>query len=206
MHTNLPNLLTYGRIAAIPVFVGAFWLTGDIANWIALAIFIIAGITDYLDGYFARVWAQHTSLGQMLDPIADKLLVAAALLMLVAVDRIGGWTVLPAIVILSRELLVSGLREFLAGVRVSVPVTQLAKWKTTVQMVAIGFLLAGDAGDKILPITTDIGIWGLWIAAILTLYTGYDYLRAGFRHVNETPSVTPGAPESPVADKKRETV
>ena len=184
----LPNLLTYARIAAVPlvvacmfwsqVFQGGLWL-----RWVALFIFIAAGLTDLLDGYFARLWAQQSPLGRMLDPIADKLLVASCLLMLAADGTILGWTLWAAVVILCREILVSGLREFLAELRVSVPVTRLAKWKTGVQLVAVGFLVAGEAGDAILPITTDIGIALLWISALVTLYTGWDYLRAAWRYV-----------------------
>ena len=149
----LPNLLTYGRIAAVPVVVGLmYWqsiLGGGLwLRWLALAIFIAAGITDILDGYFARMWGQQSSLGRMLDPIADKLLVASCLLMLAAEESIRGWTLLAAVVILCREILVSGLREYLAELRVGVPVTRLAKWKTLGQMVAIGFLIAGEAGDE----------------------------------------------------------
>jgi cardiolipin synthase len=183
MLTSLPNLLTYARILMVPGLVGAFYLEGDVANWTALTLFILAAITDYFDGYFARAWHQVSALGRMLDPIADKLLVSAALFMLVAKGTIGWDSVLAAIVILSREILVSGLREFLASVRVSVPVSQLAKWKTAIQMIAIGFLLAGPAGDKLIPYVTQTGTALLWIAALLTLYTGYDYLNAGLRHV-----------------------
>ena len=183
MYFYVPNLLTYGRIAAVPALVGCFFIDGDFSNWLALTIFVAAGITDALDGYFARAWAQQTSLGRMLDPIADKLLVAAALLMLAAQQTIAGWSLWAAVIILSREILVSGLREFLAEVNVSVPVTKLAKWKTIVQMVAIGFLLAGSAGDKIFPFTTLTGLCLLWVSAIVTLYTGWDYFRAGMRHV-----------------------
>lgn len=179
---NLPNLLTYGRIAVVPLLVGCFFLPGDLSNWLALFLFVAAGITDFFDGYLARAWQQQSSLGRMLDPIADKLLVAAALLMLAANQTIAGWSLFAAAIILSREILVSGLREFLGALAVSVPVTRLAKWKTTVQMVAIGFLLAGSAGDKIVPGTTEIGLTLLWVSALLTLYTGYDYLRAGLRH------------------------
>jgi cardiolipin synthase len=150
---------------------------------VALAVFVAAGITDILDGYFARAWSQHSALGRMLDPIADKLQVSSSLLMLAAVDTIRGWSLLAAVVILCREILVSGLREYLAGLRVSVPVTRLAKWKTTAQMVAVGFLLAGEAGDEILWVTTSIGLTLLWLSALLTLYTGWDYFRAGLRHV-----------------------
>ncbi|MEA2934203.1 MAG: hypothetical protein QOD74_849 [Variibacter sp.] len=189
-HTlSLPNLLTFGRIAAVPAVVAClFWAQvfqgGQPLRWLALFIFIAAGLTDMLDGYFARLWAQQSPLGRMLDPIADKLLVASSLLMLAADGTILGWSMWAAIVILCREILVSGLREFLAELRVSVPVSRLAKWKTTVQLVAVGFLIAGEAGDRILPITTDIGLALLWISAIVTLYTGWDYLRAAGRHLN----------------------
>lgn len=184
----LPNLLTYARIAAVPVVVailfgqsimdGGLWL-----RWVALIVFIAAGITDFLDGYFARVWGQQSSLGRMLDPIADKLLVGSCLLMLAAEEIIHGWSLLAAVIILCREILVSGLREYLAELRVSVPVTRLAKWKTIGQMVAVGFLIAGPAGDKIVPVVTEIGIFLIWASAILTLYTGWDYMRAGLRYV-----------------------
>ena len=184
----LPNLLTYGRIAAVPVVVGLlYWQSifegGLWLRWVALAIFIAAGVTDILDGYLARTWGQQSSLGRMLDPIADKLLVASCLLMLAAEETIRGWTLLAAVIILCREILVSGLREFLAELRVGVPVTRLAKWKTIGQLVAIGFLIAGDAGEKVLPQTTQIGITLLWLSAILTLYTGWDYMRAGLRYM-----------------------
>ena len=180
MITSLPNLLTLSRIGVIPALIGAFYLPGEIGNWIALVLFVGAGITDWLDGHVARSRGQVSPLGRFLDPIADKLLVASTLLMLVAFDRIAGWTVLPTVIILCREILVSGLREFLAAIRVSVPVSRLAKWKTGLQMVAIGFLIVGDAGWHQVPITL-IGALGLWVAAVLTIYTGYDYLRAGLR-------------------------
>ncbi len=192
----LPNILTYGRIAAVPAVVGCvYWqaiLGGGLwLRWLALAIFIAAAITDFLDGYFARIWSQQSTFGRMLDPIADKLLVASCLLMLAVDGTIRGWTVWAAIVILCREILVSGLREYLAELRVSVPVTQLAKWKTTVQLIAIGFLLAGLAGDTLIsgwlgrPVdaVTEAGIGLLWLSALVTLYTGWDYFRAGVRHL-----------------------
>jgi cardiolipin synthase (CMP-forming) len=185
---NLPNMLTYARIVAVPMIVFCFFIEGhlkssDWARWVALSIFVVASITDYLDGYLARAWKQQSNIGRMLDPIADKLLVASCLLLLAADNSIAGWTLWAAIIILCREILVSGLREYLADLKVSVPVTQLAKWKTTIQMVAVGFLLAGSAGDKILPYTSQMGIALLWVAAVLTLYTGYDYFRAGVRHI-----------------------
>ncbi len=186
----LPNILTYGRIVIIPVVVGCmFWqsiLDGGLwLRWVALAFFIAAGISDFLDGYLARIWAQQSSLGRMLDPIADKLLVSSCLLMLAAEDTIHGWSLFAAIVILCREILVSGLREYLAELRVSVPVTRLAKWKTTLQLVAVGFLIAGDAGDAVVPIVTKIGIMLLWLSALLTIYTGWDYLQAGLHHLTK---------------------
>jgi cardiolipin synthase len=185
---NLPNLLTYGRIVAVPLVVLCFYLEGhlkssDTARWAALAIFTLASVTDYLDGYLARIWQQTSNIGRMLDPIADKLLVSACLLLIAADGTIAGWSLWAAIIILCREILVSGLREYLAELKVSVPVTRLAKWKTTIQMVAIGFLLAGPAGETILPHTVEIGITLLWISAIVTLYTGYDYFKAGLKHV-----------------------
>lgn len=186
----LPNILTYARIAAVPVVVGLLvWQSifsgGLWLRWVALAVFIGAGVTDFFDGYFARIWGQQSSLGQMLDPIADKLLVAASLLILAAGSTIRGWTLLAAVIILCREILVSGLREYLAELQVSVPVTRLAKWKTGAQMVAIGFLIAGEAGDRILTGVSQAGILLLWLSAVLTLYTGYDYMRAGLRYVIE---------------------
>ncbi len=190
-HTfNLPNLLTYGRIIAVPLVVLCFFLEGrlqssDFARWSALAIFAVASITDFFDGYLARIWQQTSNIGRMLDPIADKLLVSTCLLLLAAdTDKtIAGWSLWAAIIILCREILVSGLREYLAELKVSVPVTTMAKWKTTIQLFAIGFLLAGSAGDKVFAYTTQTGIVLLWISAVVTLYTGWDYFRAGLKHV-----------------------
>ena len=185
---SLPNILTYSRIAAIPVVVGCVYaqsiMDGPLwLRWVAVAIFIAAAVTDYLDGYYARIWNQQSAFGRMLDPIADKLLVASCLLMLAADGIIHGWSLWAAIVILCREILVSGLREYLAALRVSVPVTKLAKWKTTVQLIAIGFLLAGPAGDEVVPVVSMIGLALLWASAILTMDTGYDYFGAGIHHL-----------------------
>jgi len=185
---SLQNILTYARIAAIPVVVGCVYaqsvMDGPLwLRWVAPAVFIAAGVTDVLDGYVARMWDQQSAFGRMLDPIADKLLVASCLLMLAADNSIHGWTLWAAIVILCREILVSGLREYLAALRVSVPVTKLAKWKTTIQLVAIGFLIAGEAGEQLLPASTLIGIALLWMSAIFTIYTGWDYFRAGIHHL-----------------------
>lgn len=188
-HTfSLPNILTYARIVAVPLVVLCFFVEGrlqstDAARWTAVSIFIIASITDFFDGYLARIWKQTSNIGRMLDPIADKLLVSACLLVLAADTTIAGWTLWAAIIILCREILVSGLREYLASLKVSVPVSRLAKWKTTVQMFAIVFLLAGPAGDKVIPYSTEFGLIMLWLAAILTLWTGWDYFRAGLKHV-----------------------
>ena len=183
---SVPNVLTYVRIAAVPALVAClFFLKGDVARWSAFSLFVFAGITDWLDGYLARAWEQQSTLGRMLDPIADKLLVGAVLMMLVHDNTIGGWSIWAAIIILCREILVSGLREFLAELNVKIHVTQLAKWKTTMQMIALGVLLAGPAAEKIVPGIMTGGIVILWIAALLTLWTGYDYLKAGIVHAME---------------------
>src|SRR5260221_8386349 len=180
---SLPNILTYARIAAIPVVVGCVYaqsvMDGPLwRRWVALGVFIAAGVTDVLDGYYARMWDQQSAFGRMLDPIADKLLVASCLLMLAADNSIHGWTLWAAIVILCREILVSGLREYLAALRVSVPVTKLAKWKTTIQLVAIGFLIAGEAGEQIFSPTTMIGIPPPWVSAIFTIFTRWGHFPA----------------------------
>ena len=180
---SLPNILTYARVAAVPLVAGfLFWPQQPCARWTALAIFVAAGISDFFDGYLARVWAQQSSLGRMLDPIADKLLVSAAILVLAANQTISGLSLWAAIVILCREILVSGLREHLAELRVPLPVTALAKWKTAVQFMAVAFLIAGPAGEAVLPGSTTTGIVLLWIAATLTLYTGWDYMKASYDH------------------------
>ncbi|HWL04046.1 MAG TPA: CDP-diacylglycerol--glycerol-3-phosphate 3-phosphatidyltransferase [Xanthobacteraceae bacterium] len=203
---SLANMLTYGRIVAVPVVVGLMFAaeilqSGLMLRWVALAVFIVAAITDFLDGYIARSWGQQSNFGRMLDPIADKLLVSACLLMLAADGTIRGWSLWAAIVILCREILVSGLREYLAELRVSVPVTRLAKHKTTLQLVAIGFLICGAAGDtvlpqwvldtrfmvgdEIIPAANSVGLTLLWVSALITLYTGWDYFRAGVHHLIE---------------------
>lgn len=183
---NLPNILTIARILSVPAIVFLlYWPEQIWVRWIALTLFVVAAVTDYLDGYFARSRGQQSAVGRMLDPIADKLLVAACLFVLVADDQIRAWSIWAGLIILCREILVSGLREFLAGLQVSVPVSRLAKWKTAVQLVAIGFLIAGPAGDFLLPEgwTTVIGLVLLWIAALVTIYTGWDYMQAGVRHI-----------------------
>ena len=179
---NLPNMLTLSRIVAIPLVVACFWLDRGWAQWLSMILFVIAAVTDWFDGYFARRYHQISHFGRFLDPIADKLLVAAALVMLVDNHTLRGVNVLAAMIILAREILVSGLREFLAELRVGLPVSALAKWKTGVQMVAIAALLVGDAAS---PYVTQAGIIMIWVAAALTLITGYDYLRTGLRHMAE---------------------
>ncbi|WP_316860288.1 CDP-diacylglycerol--glycerol-3-phosphate 3-phosphatidyltransferase [uncultured Cohaesibacter sp.] len=183
---NIPNLLTIARIVAVPAIVFCmFWSDLDWARWTALTLFVVAAITDFLDGYLARRWQMQSALGRMLDPIADKLIVSVSILMLAYDHTLISWHIWAGVIILCREILVSGLREFLAALQVSVPVTRLAKWKTTAQLIAIAFLLAGPAGDKVIPYTSETGLVLLWISALLTLYTGYDYFRAGLHHLLE---------------------
>jgi len=179
---TVPNQITLLRLGFLPFFL--ILILYERYQW-ALFVLVFVALTDAVDGYLARTLHQKSALGAYLDPIADKLLVASCLLMLAAEDTIRGWTLLAAVIILCREILVSGLREYLAELRVGVPVTKLAKWKTIGQMVAIGFLIAGEAGDKILPLTTEIGITLLWLSALLTLYTGWDYLRASLHYMIE---------------------
>ncbi len=185
MLKTVPMLLTLFRIAAIPGIVALLYLDTNLGRYLACTLFGVAAITDFFDGYLARAWSQQSKMGQFLDPVADKLLVAATLLLMTGFGQISGLVILPAIVILCREIMVSGLREFLAEVRVGIPVSTLAKWKTTLQMFSIGFLIVGDTGPEFLP-TRLIGETGLWIAAVLTLATGYDYLHAGLRHMGSS--------------------
>lgn len=186
MLTDLPNVLTLSRMAAIPVLIVLASIRMPGTDLAACIVFALAGVTDYLDGKLARSRKQFSDLGRMLDPIADKLLVGAVLIMLAGDGRLGPWGLYPAIIIMCREILVSGLREFLAEIRVGLPVTKLAKWKTTAQMGALGFLIAGNGTAQLLDIrwlpAWLIGIILLWISALLTVITGWDYLRAGLRH------------------------
>lgn len=187
MDMTLPNLLTLLRVAVIPLFVGLFFLESAAGQWLACGVFAAAAITDYLDGYLARARNQSSEFGKFLDPVADKLLVGAALLTMAGFGQIAGLVVIPAVVILCREILVSGLREYLAGLAVGLPVSARAKWKTAVQMAAIGFLIVGDAAHPTVPPEIPvrlIGEAGLWIAAAITVVTGYDYLRAGLQHMH----------------------
>lgn len=179
---SLPNLLTYGRIVAVPAVVASYFIGEPFGHWLAFTLFLTASITDYLDGYLARAWSQQSALGRMLDPIADKLLIAGSLLSLCAFDIITSWSLWAAAIILFREIAVSGLREFLASLQVSVPVSNLAKWKTAIQMTALAVLLIGPALG---PHFITAGLVLLWAAAIVTLITGYDYFKAGLRHLLE---------------------
>lgn len=182
---SFPNLLTFLRILLIPIVILLVYLPGRATDLMAVGLFFIACLTDFLDGYFARVLKQSSSLGRFLDPIADKLLVAAILLVLVDFSRVTGLSVIPAIIILCREILVSGLREYLAELQVPLPVSRLAKWKTALQMLALGCLLLKPTSFPGFPFH-EIGLAGLWGAALLTLFTGYDYLKAGLEQmVNE---------------------
>jgi CDP-diacylglycerol--glycerol-3-phosphate 3-phosphatidyltransferase len=186
---SLPNLLTLSRIFAVPILVFLLWRPAPLDYAITFVLYCIVGITDYFDGYLARAWGNISKLGQFLDPIADKIMIGAVLIMLISsrkanpVPEIAGLNIIPALVILLREIIVSGLREYLAGLQVSVPVSALAKWKTTFQLIALGALILGGAvPDQ--PWVHQAGIFCLWIAAALTLVTGYDYLRAGLKHLD----------------------
>ncbi|HMB75239.1 MAG TPA: CDP-diacylglycerol--glycerol-3-phosphate 3-phosphatidyltransferase [Kiloniellaceae bacterium] len=182
MLSSLPNILTLSRIVMIPILVALLYVDTPLCRWLALGAYTVACVTDYFDGYLARNMNETSALGRFLDPIADKLLIASVIVMLVGTDQIAGLTIIAGMIILCREILISGLREFLAEIKVSVPVSKLAKWKTTIQMLAMGFLIVGTAGPDGWPVLL-IGETGLWIAAVLTLVTGYDYLSKGLEHM-----------------------
>jgi CDP-diacylglycerol--glycerol-3-phosphate 3-phosphatidyltransferase/cardiolipin synthase len=186
MKTKIPNILTIGRIIIVPVFVVSFFLPGFFGDLIPFFLFVLASFTDYLDGLLARLFKEESKLGELLDPIADKILVSAALILLVMNSTIKNYEVIAAIIILTREILISGLREFLAKVNVAMPVTSLARVKTFLQMLSIAILLTGESGNKIINFqdynAQTIGIILLWLSAFLTLYTGYDYLIKGIDH------------------------
>lgn len=184
----------------IPLIVALYYVDTPLGYWAAFALYVVACITDFFDGYLARHFGQLSNLGRFLDPIADKLLVACIIFMLVAHDHLVGIHVLAGLVILLREIIVSGLREFLADLRVSVPVSRLAKWKTTSQMCALGFLIVAPASPEIFP-SQVIGLILIWIAAVLTLVTGFDYLTAGLRHMT---APEPGTPAKRDADPGHE--
>ena len=186
MKIKIPNYLTIGRIIMVPIFVVSFYLPGFYGDIIPFALFILASFTDFLDGLLARMYKEESKLGELLDPIADKILVATALILLVMDGTIKNYEVVAAIIILTREILISGLREFLAIGKIKLPVSNLAKLKTFLQMFSISILLTGETGNKILNFqdynAQTIGIILLWLSAFLTLYTGYDYLRKGIDH------------------------
>ena len=190
MNIKIPNLLTIGSIILVPIFVVTFFLPGFFGDLIPFFLFAIASFTDYLDGLWARIFKEESKLGELLDPIADKILVSAALILLVMNETIKNFEVIAAIIILTREILISGLREFLAKVSIDMPVSSLARLKTFIQMLAIAILLTGESGNKLINFqdynAQTIGIILLWFSAFLTLYTGYDYLIKGIDHaINE---------------------
>jgi CDP-diacylglycerol--glycerol-3-phosphate 3-phosphatidyltransferase len=186
---SLPNLLTLSRILAVPILVFLLWRPAPIDYAITFVLYCLVGITDYFDGYLARAWGSISRLGQFLDPIADKIMVVAVLIMLISsrksnpVPEIAGLHIIAALIILLREIIVSGLREFLASLQVSVPVSALAKWKTTIQLIALGALILGGAVPH-MPWVHTVGLFSLWAAAALTLITGYSYMRTGLRHMD----------------------
>ena len=186
MNLKIPNILTIGRIIIVPVFVISFFLPGLYGDLIPFFLFVSASFTDFLDGLLAKILKEESKLGELLDPIADKILVSAALVLLVMNETIKNYEVIAAIIILTREILISGLREFLAKIRISMPVTNLAKFKTFLQMFSISILLTGDAGNKIINFedynAQTIGVILLWVSAFLTLYTGYSYVAKGIDH------------------------
>jgi len=187
MRIRIPNILTIGRIIIVPFFVISFFLPGFYGEIIPFLLFLLASFTDFLDGLLARLYKEESKLGELLDPIADKIIVSAALILLVMNGTIQNYEVIAAIIILTREILISGLREFLADVQVKIPVSSLAKSKTFIQMFSIAILLTGETGNKIINFedynAQTVGIILLWLSAFLTLYTGYDYVRKGIEHV-----------------------
>ena len=187
MKIKIPNILTIGRIIIVPFFVISFFLPGFYGEIIPFLLFILASFTDFLDGLLARLYKEESKLGELLDPIADKIIVSTALILLVMNETIQNYEVIAAIIILTREILISGLREFLADVQIKIPVSGLAKGKTFIQMFSIAILLTGETGNKIINFedynAQTVGIILLWLSAFLTLYTGYDYVRKGIEHV-----------------------
>ena len=189
MKTKIPNILTIGRIIIVPIFVFSFYLPGFYGDIIPFILFIVASFTDFLDGLLARMFKEESKLGELLDPIADKIIVAAALILLVMDGTIKNFEVIAAIIILTREILISGLREFLAKGQISMQVTSLSKLKTFIQMISIAILLTGESGNNLVNFgdynAHSIGIVLLWLAAFLTLYTGYDYIKKGIDHATD---------------------
>lgn len=183
MLEKLPNILTISRIALLPVLIGLFFVPGPTSAWAALGVYIFCAVTDFFDGWLARKYQTTSKFGTFLDPISDKIMVACLLLVMVGFDRLPGLWMIPALIIFTREFLISGLREFLGPQNIQVPVSKLAKWKTTVQMIALGFLVIGHYGNAVLPHTLLIGQIGLSIAAFITVITGWNYLKVGFQHI-----------------------
>ena len=187
MKIKIPNILTIGRIVLVPVFVITFYIPGFLGDLIPFFIFFLASFTDFLDGLLARLYKEESKLGELLDPIADKIIVATALILLVMNETIQNYEVIAAVIILTREILISGLREFLADVQIKMPVSKLAKTKTFIQMFSIAILLTGETGNKLINFkdynAQTIGIVLLWLSAFLTLYTAYDYIRKGIEHI-----------------------
>ena len=181
MLITISNLITISRIIIIPIILLLIYMQGPVSGWIAFFLFFLAGISDYFDGYIARIRKEISNFGTFLDPIADKLLVSSVILILTSKGIISNFDTIPALIILLREIAVSGLREFLAGIKISLPVSRVAKFKTASQLTALGFLILSEGGIIILPILF-FGKILLWIAGLLTLYTGYDYLKSGFKH------------------------
>ncbi len=184
--TSLPNIITLVRIFLIPLIIFLMYVPTETTAWLALTLYTVACASDYLDGYLARKMNEVSDIGKFLDPIADKIMIGSLLIALAAIDRLDGIWVVPAIVILVREFLVSGLREYLGPKNVTLPVSQMAKWKTTLQMIALGFLVMGDYGNDVLPFTLLIGQIGLTIAAVLTVTTGWNYMKAGLLHMTSS--------------------
>lgn len=183
MIRHLPNILTVARLVLLPVLGAFLFLEGSVAAWSALVIYILCAATDFLDGYVARAFNVTSKFGTFLDPISDKIFVAVLLVLLVGVDRLEGLWILPAIVILMREFLVAGLREFLAPQNITIPVSRLAKWKTTLQMLAMGFLIVGNYGDILVPHTVLVGKIGLSVAAAVTVITGWSYFKKSLHYI-----------------------
>ena len=189
MKLKIPNILTIGRIILVPIFIGTYYLPGAMGDWIPFFIFVLASFTDFLDGLLARLYKEESKLGELLDPVADKIVVASALILLVMDNTIEGYEVIAAIIIMIREIIISGLREFLAKAQIAIPVTKLAKYKTFIQMLSIAILLTGESGNSLMSFgdynAHSIGIVLLWLAAFLTIYTGYDYVRKKIHHAIE---------------------
>lgn len=196
MLKQLPNILTISRIVLLPVLIGLFFIPGNNAAWTALWIYVFCAVTDFFDGYLARKFGTTSNFGTFLDPISDKIMVAALLMALAAFDRLEGYWIIPAIIILSREFLIAGLREYLGPQNIKVPVSKLAKWKTGFQMTALGFLVIGDYGDNAMQTVFGWTIGGadvvgalltgqilLSMAAVITIVTGWSYLKIGVRHI-----------------------